>query len=31
MSTYIEVGGQVRGNNLKISLINTDISNRRVK
>ena len=31
MSTFIEVGGQVRGNNLKISLINTDISNRRVK
>lgn len=31
MSTMIEVGGQVRGNNLKIAMINTDISNRRVK
>ena len=31
MSAYLEVGGQVRGNNLKIALINTDIINRRVK
>jgi hypothetical protein len=29
--SYLEVAGQVRGNNLKIALINTDNSNRRVK